>query len=84
MTWSRTADTEQEASLPGVVRQLHIVGRWCRIRRRVIVNQNHRGSVGSNSVAEAIRQPDRGLGLAALVNEWRVDQPAATIEQHDP
>jgi hypothetical protein len=48
------------------------------------VNQDHRGSVGSDGVAEAVRQADRGLGLAALVNEWRVNQPAATIEQHDP
>ena len=50
----------------------------------MIVDQNHRGGVGSDGVAEAIRQADRGLGLAALVNEWRVNQPAATIEQHDP
>ena len=84
MTWSSDRDTEQEPGLPGVVRQLHIVGRWCRIRGRVIVNQDHRGGVGSDGVAEAVRQADRGLGLAALVNERRVDQPAATIEQHDP
>src|SRR6266545_4325351 len=76
-------DTEQEPSLPGVTRQLHIVSRRRRIRRHVIVDQDYRGSVCANSVAEAIRQADRGLGLAALVDEWRVDQPTATIEQHD-
>jgi len=76
-------DTEQEPSLPGVTRQLHIVSRRRRIRRHVIVDQDYRGSVCANSVAEAIRQADRGLGLAALVDEWRVDQSASTIEQDD-
>src|SRR6266545_7450385 len=76
-------DTEQEPSLSGVTRQLHILSRRRRIRRHVIVDQDDRGSVGADGVAEAIGQADPGLGLAALVDEWRVDQPAATIEQHD-
>jgi hypothetical protein len=76
-------DTEQEPSLPGVARQLHIVSRRRRIRRHVIVDQDYRGSVGADGVAEAIGQSDGGLGLAALINEWRVDQSASTIEQDD-
>src|SRR5439155_23911181 len=61
-------DTEQEPSLPGVVRQLHIVVRWTWVPGRMVVNQDHRGSVGADSIAEAIRQADRGRCLAALVN----------------
>jgi hypothetical protein len=49
----------------------------------VIVDQDDRGRVGADGVAEAIGQADRGLGLAALVDEWRFHQPAATIEQDD-
>ena len=46
------------------------------------MRQDDRRCAAPDSVAEAIGQAYGGLGLAALVDQRRVDEPTAAVEQH--
>jgi len=44
-------------------------------------NESRRGA--TNSIPKTLGEANRGLGLASLINERRVDEPVAAIEQND-
>jgi len=48
------------------------------------MHQDDGRGAAPDRLAKAIGQADGGLGLATLVDQRRVDEPAAPIEQHDP
>ena len=76
-------DTEQRASLACLVGQLDVVRRRSRVARRVAMDENKSCRGAANSLPKTLGEANRRLGLATLIDERRVDEPVAAIEQND-
>src|SRR6266851_1602915 len=66
-----------------LVRQLDVVRRRVRVARGVAMDENKSCRGATNSIPKTLGEANRGLGLATLIDERRVDEPVAAIEQDD-
>lgn len=77
-------DVEQAAGLHGCLRELDIGPRWARIAGRMVMEENHRGSIDPDRFAEEFGHPYLGSTDVPLRDRNGAEYPVARIEQDDP